>query len=183
VLNINTTKSEKIVQKYFQNKSKYLRKIQEFSGTISATPEKIFPLLCPAREADWIPGWDSELIYTESGYAEDKCVFRTNKSNTAGEGLWIFTGFKLNEYVEFVKFQKDILLHCRISLTQNEDGTTTKTWKTISTALTEEGNKKIESMIDDKNHNPVIHLMEYYLENGKMISKLSLMKNKIHGQD
>jgi hypothetical protein len=182
VLNINTIKSEKIVQKYFQNESKYLRKIQEFSGTFKATPAKIFPLLCPAREADWIPGWDSELIYTESGFAEDKCVFRTDKSNSAGEGLWTFTGFKLNEYVEFVRFQEDLLLHCRISLTQNGDGTTTATWKTISTALTETGNKKIERMADDKKHNPIINLMDYYLKNGKMISRSSLIKNKIHGQ-
>ncbi|MFX1389512.1 MAG: hypothetical protein ACFE9Z_05550 [Promethearchaeota archaeon] len=181
MLNINTTKSDRIVQKYFQNESKYLRKIQEFSGILKTTPENIFPLLCPTREADWIPGWDSELIYTESGYAEDKCVFRTDKSNSAGEGLWIFTGFKPNEYVEFVRFQQDLIIHCRIDLTQNKDGTTTATWKTISTALTEKGNSTIKSMTDKK-HNPVIHLMDYYLKNGKIISKSLLIKNKIHGQ-
>jgi hypothetical protein len=181
VLNIDISKSQKMVQNYLHKEAIYLRKTLEFSGTFETTPEKIFPLLCPAREADWIPGWDSELIYTTSGYAEDKCVFRTNKSNSAGEGLWTFTGYKLNEYVEFVRFQQDLLLHCKISLTQNKDGTTTATWKTISTALTEKGNKKIKSMTDDKKHNPVIHLMDYYLKNGKMISKSSLFKNRIHG--
>lgn len=181
MLNIKTLRSDRIVQKYLQNEPKYLRKIQEFSGTLKSTPKNVFPLLCPAREADWIPGWDSELIYTNSGYGEDKCVFRTNKSNSAGEGLWTFTGFKPYEYVEFVRLQQDLLLHCRISLTQNEDGTTTATWKTITTALTEKGNKKIENMAD-KTYNPVIHLMDYYLKNGKMISRSSLIKNRIHGQ-
>lgn len=179
---MDTSKSERIVQSFLQNGPKYKRKIQEFSGNFKTSPEKIFPLLCPAREADWIPGWNLELIYTSSGYAEDKCIFRTNNSNSAGEGLWSFTGFKLNEYIEFVRFQQDLLLHCKICLTQNKDGTTTASWKTISTALSEKGNKIIESMSGDKNHNPVIHLMDYYLKNGKMISKLSLIKNKIHGQ-
>ncbi len=178
---MDTSRSEKLVQNFLQHEPKYKRNVREFSGTFQTTPEKIFPLLCPAREADWIPGWNSELIYTKSGYAEDKCVFRTNSSNSTGEGLWTFTGFKLNEYIEFVRFQQDILLHCKINLTQNNDGTTTAVWKTISTALSEEGNEEIERMSGDKKHNPVIHLMDYYLENGKMISRRSLIKNKIHG--
>lgn len=179
---MDTSKSERLVQNFLQNEPKYKRKIQEFSGTFETTPENIFSLLCPAREVDWIPGWDSELIYTKSGYAEDKCVFRTNKSNSAGEGLWTFTGFKLNEYIEFVRFQQDILLHCKISLTQNKDGTTTATWKTISTSLSEKGNKEIDKMFDNNKPNPIIHLMDYYLKNGKMISKRSLIMNKIHSQ-
>jgi len=93
---MDTTKSERIVRDYLQNEMKYKRKIRKFSGTFDTTPERIFPLLCPAREADWIPGWNCELIYTKTGYAEDKCIFRTEKSNPAGEGLWTFTGFKLN---------------------------------------------------------------------------------------
>lgn len=179
---MDTSKSERLVQNFLQNEPKYKRKIQEFSGTFETTPEIIFPLLCPAREADWIPGWDSELVYTKSGYAEDKCVFRTTKANYTGEGLWTFTGFKLNEYIEFVRFQQDILLHCKISLIQNEDDTTTANWKTISTALSEKGNKAIEKMSDYNKHNPVIQLMDYYLKNGKMISKHSLIMNKIHSQ-
>jgi len=179
---LDTLRSENLVEEFLQNKPKYKRKAYEFSGTFETTPEKIFPLLCPAREADWIPGWDAELIYTKSGYAEDKCVFRTNKSNPAGEGLWIFTGFKLNECVEFVKVKKDILLHSKITLTPNKDGTTTATWKTISTALSEEGNKEIEK-ISDKNHNAIIHVLDYYLKNGNMISKHYLLNNKIHRQN
>lgn len=178
---MDTTRSEKLVQNFLQRESKYKREIREFNGTVETTPDKIFPLLCPAREADWIPGWDADLIYTSSGYAEDKCIFRTNKSSSGGEGLWIFTGFKLNEYVEYVKFKKDTLLHSKINLTPNDDGTTTATWKTISTALSEDGNKEIENA-SAKNHNAIIHVMDYYLKNGKMISKDFLLKNKIHGQ-
>lgn len=28
-----------------------------FTQSIKGTPEQVFPLFCPVREADWIPGW------------------------------------------------------------------------------------------------------------------------------
>lgn len=180
---MDTSRSERLVQDFLQHEPKYKRKIQEFSENFETTPETIFPLLCPAREADWIPGWNTELIFTESGYAEDKCVFRTDKSNSAGEGLWTFTGFTLNEYIEFVRFQRDVLRHCKIHLTQNEDGTTTATWKIISTALSEKGNKLLDNIsTEERKRQPIFELIDYYLRNGEMISKLSLIKNKIHGR-
>ncbi len=180
---MDTSRSERLVQSFLQHEPKYKRKIQEFSENFETTPETIFPLLCPAREADWIPGWKTELIFTESGYAEDKCVFRTDKSNSAGEGLWTFTGFKLNEYIEFVRFQRDVLRHCKIHLARNEDGTTTASWKIISTALSEKGNKLLDNIsIKERKRQPIFELIDYYLRNGEMISKLSLIKNKIHGR-
>ena len=46
---------------------------------IAAPPERVFPLLCPVREAEWLEGWADELeiIHCGTGYAEDGCVFRT----------------------------------------------------------------------------------------------------------
>jgi len=180
---MDTSKSERITRDYLQNERKYKRKIRKFSGTFDTTPERIFPLLCPAREADWIPGWNCELIYTKTGYAEDKCIFRTDKSNSAGEGLWTFTGFKLNEYIEFVKFQEDILMHCKISITQNQNGTTTASWNITSTALTENGNKEIDKMSkEDKSSKALFNMIDHYLKKGKKISKESLVWKTIHGQ-
>ena len=39
---------------------------------------KVFPLLCPVREADWIDGWNPVLVLTQSGFAEQDCVFITD---------------------------------------------------------------------------------------------------------
>lgn len=47
-----------------------VRKQFSRSQHVHASPEAIFPLLCPVREYDWIPGWDCRLVYTESGLAE-----------------------------------------------------------------------------------------------------------------
>jgi hypothetical protein len=53
-------------------------------------PGRIFPLLCPVREHDWVPGWTADVLYSDSGYAEDGCVFRTEHTEL-GETVWTIT--------------------------------------------------------------------------------------------
>ncbi len=36
-----------------------------------APPEQVFPLLCPVREADWVPDWRYRMIYSRTGVAEE----------------------------------------------------------------------------------------------------------------
>lgn len=59
------------------NSFKALRVAHEYTQTNPASPERVFPLLCPVREADWIPGWRCKLVYSESGVAELGCIFTT----------------------------------------------------------------------------------------------------------
>ena len=40
------------------------RIIHTYRQTIDATPEKVFPLLCPVREAEWLDGWQYAMIYS-----------------------------------------------------------------------------------------------------------------------
>ena len=172
---MNTSKSDKIVERYRQRVDKPMRKFQRFSGTWPTTVEELFPLFCPAREADWIPGWDCELIYTDSGYAEEKCVFRTGKSNSAGDGVWVFTGYEKNKFVEFVRFQEDVLTHAKITVTDNNDGTVTATWNVITTALTERGNKEVGKMKEgDQRHDVHSKLIDHYLKKGETIKRSAL---------
>jgi hypothetical protein len=148
-----------------------------FSSTWETTVEELFPLFCPAREADWIPDWDCDLIYTQSGYVEEDCIFKTDRSNpTAGEGLWMFTGYALNQYVEFVMIQEDMVLRARITVSDNKDGTATATWEVLRTGLTENGNKKIDALPqeDPPEANALARMIEYYLKKGKTISRPAL---------
>ena len=46
---------------------------------IRASLEDVFPLLCPKREEQWIPGWECETIWSHSGYNEEGAIFRTTK--------------------------------------------------------------------------------------------------------
>lgn len=45
--------------------------------TLPAPPAAVFPLLCPVREAEWLPGWTAGVLHSRSGFAEEGCVFST----------------------------------------------------------------------------------------------------------
>jgi hypothetical protein len=54
-----------------------------------AEPARVFPLLCPVREADWIDGWHPLLVVSESGVAEADCVFTT--AAEPADAIWYVT--------------------------------------------------------------------------------------------
>jgi hypothetical protein len=60
-----------------------------YTQQIIAPPAEVFPLMCPVREADWVPGWAAGLVLTESGAAEHNCMFTTPDGD--GEAIWIIT--------------------------------------------------------------------------------------------
>jgi hypothetical protein len=45
--------------------------------TVPAAPGRVFPLLCPILEYQWLAHWRCELLHSASGVAEEDCVFRT----------------------------------------------------------------------------------------------------------
>ena len=53
------------------------RVTRTYTQQLVAEPSKVFPLLCPVREADWVDGWDPLVVLTQSGVAEPECVFVT----------------------------------------------------------------------------------------------------------
>lgn len=67
-----------------------------------APPERVFPLLCPVRECDWVEGWDPRVVYSESGLVEEDCVFIT--PDREREAVWLVTRYEPARFsVEFVK--------------------------------------------------------------------------------
>jgi len=64
-----------------------------FTQSIKGTPEQVFPLLCPVRETDWIPGWTTDWVISNSGVAELDCIFQTPPRPGAGEAasIWVIT--------------------------------------------------------------------------------------------
>ena len=179
----DTSKSDRILQRFRQRNFKSKRKRQEFSGTWDTTVAELFPLFCPAREADWIPGWDSDLIYTDSGLVEDNCLFKTDKSNAAGDGLWMFIGYEVNHYVEFVRIQADIISRGRVTVNDNNDGTVSATWNILYTGLTEKGNQEIDKL-PEKNPpqaDALVKMIDFYLKKGKTINRASLAAGTLAG--
>ena len=54
------------------------------------TVEEVFPLLCPKREEEWIPGWECETIWSKSGYNEEGAIFCPGRQSIrAGIIQWL----------------------------------------------------------------------------------------------
>ena len=76
--------------------------------SINAVREKIFPLLCPVREEEWIDGWDKniyESTYTKSRFVERYSVFRENSLKKwlfgeRGPTTWVTTVYEPEEYMQ-----------------------------------------------------------------------------------
>jgi hypothetical protein len=66
--------------------------VREYTQSIHATPDEVFPLLCPVREGEWLEGWSDHctLIQSVSGVAERGCVFVTHHRGEP-ETVWVVT--------------------------------------------------------------------------------------------
>lgn len=73
------------------------RVTHEYVQNNAAPPEKVFPLLCPVREAEWVPGWEYRLVYSRSGVAERGCVFTTPNPD-ASESTWVVTEYAPQDF-------------------------------------------------------------------------------------
>jgi hypothetical protein len=58
---------------------------------IEGPPDRVFPLLCPVREAQWLDGWVGRPIHAETGVAELGGVFATEHADQAEPTIWLIT--------------------------------------------------------------------------------------------
>ena len=171
----DTHRSNAIVEEFNQRAPQQVRRNYSFTGTWHATAEQIFQLLCPAREADWIPKWSAKILYSSTGYAEDKCIFETPADSAAGEGVWTFSSYKQNQLVEYVGFGPDSVTHGRVTVSENSDGTTSATWDISVTALTQEGISKVSKLPQGHQANsPAEKLVQHFLEKGEVADMAAL---------
>lgn len=134
-------------------------------------PERIFPLLCPKREYDWIESWKGNIIYSKSGFAELDCVFSTEFPGDMKE-IWIVDRIDKNEQIQFVRFTESRVIRYRITLIDNNNDTTTAIWEQTITSLTNEGNIYIENFSDTEYENrtkALKKMLNYYLTTGQML--------------
>lgn len=90
------------------------RVTRTFTQHLIAEPSRVFPLLCPVREADWIEGWNPIAVWSESGVAEPDCVFVT--AAEPHDAIWFVTRHEPEAgYVEMLKVTPDVTA-CRLSI-------------------------------------------------------------------
>ena len=90
------------------------RVTRTFTQKLVAEPAKVFPLLCPVREADWIEGWDPPSVFSESGVAKVDCVFLTEAC--PGNAIWYITRHEpRNGFVEMIKITPTVTA-CKLTI-------------------------------------------------------------------
>ena len=145
---------------------------------IDFPPDAVFPLLCPVREAEWLDGWDYELIYSASGYAEKDCVF---KSKHVGEPdtIWLITEHDTENYrIGFARVTPGSrVAKVEIGLRENADGTTSAEVTYVVTALSEEGNRFVEGYTEESFRRAMRwweQSMNHYLKRGEKLRRESV---------
>ena len=96
------------------------RATHTYRQSLCASPAKVFPLLCPVREAEWADGWLPELVISSSGVAERDCVFIT--ADKLEKTIWYITRHEPERwFVEMLKILPGVTA-CRLEIQLSENG-------------------------------------------------------------
>lgn len=98
------------------------RATHTYRQKLDAPPARVFPLLCPVREAEWAAGWLPDLVISSSGVAERDCIFITPDEH--GKVIWYVTRHEPERwFIEMLRILPGVTA-CRleIKLSGNGDG-------------------------------------------------------------
>ena len=124
------------------------RLVRTFVQDILAPPEAVFPLLCPEREKEWLPGWDARMIHSASGFAERGAVFET--AHADGHTLWLVAEYDPPRRIAFARWQPDgLIVHIEIVLARQHTSSTAVGICYTFTAVNEAGAKTLAAMGED----------------------------------
>ncbi len=161
-----------------------------FQGSIGASSGKIFPLLCPKREEEWIDDWDADaykLISTKSGFNEKNCVFQENFTKKFlfrenGPTTWLTAVYEPEQFIlEFLLIFDDMAVMNRaIRLVESKSHTTTCQWSDTITSLSGPWNESVRQRLETQLKAFSYYLgviLKYYCEAGKILKLFSIIEN------
>lgn len=139
--------------------------------TWKSTPDRVFPLLCPVRETDWIPGWDPQLVVSNTGVMEHDCIFV--EPATPNDAIWIVTSYDPNRFVEMYRTVPGVTVSkFSIKLEATQDNATSAFVTYEHTAIGDEGEKIVDGFTADSFAEFMSHFdaaINHYLTTGSKI--------------
>ena len=145
-----------------------------YTQHLSAPPAQVFPLLCPVREAKWVPDWEPRLVISNSGVNEEDCIFVM--PDDPHDAIWVVTEWNPVTYVvKFVKVMPGKAV-CRIAmqLTAGPGNSTCAEITYSYTALSEAGKKLVDGFTAEHYEKFIMfeweHALNHFLTTGKMVS-------------
>jgi hypothetical protein len=152
-------------------KRELVRNVICHEGEIAAPAEKIFPLLCPVREYEWLDGWSCRLVYSKSGFAEMGAVFTTELRAEEGASIWTVSRYEPDRAIEFVVVLPGVhVMTMAISLNPLGPGRTHLTWTFVFTSLTGP-NVAFDEASFERDRAFIDRALEHYCREGNMLRR------------
>jgi hypothetical protein len=148
------------------------RTIQEHRMRLDGKPEAVFPLLCPVRETEWIETWRCEMIHSESGFAEQDCIFRTDFPADGPRDTWVVSRYEKPRLIEFVRVNAIRAIRYTITLEETGAGGTEAIWRQVITGLDAPGDAFVEQLSDAAfrtRMSALEQMLNHYLTTGRML--------------
>jgi len=152
-----------------------------FETRLNSTPARVFPLLCPVREYEWIPQWQCEMIYSESGVAELGCVFSTDFNDGLGTEVWVVSHFEPDSKIGFVRIGPARTTRYVIELKPEGDGSIIS-WRQEITSLNDQDLRSLEAHSEAKYKALMTNLnkmLDHFLRHG---TPLDIDASRVHNK-
>jgi hypothetical protein len=148
---------------------------KQYCQTIHATPDKVFPLLCPVREAEWLDGWQYTMIHSKSGLVEAGAVFKTSRHGEP-DTVWVVTKHDpSNLRVEFTRFtHQSRICILKIGVRPRYASGSYVDISYTYTGISPAGNQFIDEYTDEVFHTDMKHWedsVNHFLQTGKKLKK------------
>ena len=147
---------------------------KQVNMTIQALPDEVFPLLCPVREYEWIEPWQCDMVYSESGIAENNCIFLTDLPDRGGPEIWTVSRYEPNRCIEFVRFTPgEKIVRLDIWLAPTASGHCDLLWRKIFTGLSQNGNRVVETLANNQfeiESQMIQRMLDHYLKTGQRLA-------------
>ncbi len=148
---------------------------KEYRQTIHALPDRVFPLLCPVLEAEWLDGWQYTMIYSRSGLVKEGAVFTTPRGGEP-DTVWVVTKHDpSNLRVEFTRFtyqSRTCVLKIRVRKRDEKSSYVDIAY--TYTGISAAGNRFIDALTDDVFHADMKHwedAMNHFLRTGNQLKR------------
>jgi hypothetical protein len=147
-----------------------------YTQSIHAPPAEVFPLLCPIRELDWAPGWTVDWVISNSGLAEQECLFQTPAPQEADSpSIWIITRHVAEDFeVEMYKVTPGkTVAKLQIALAARGDSGTSARISYELTSLGSDGDAFLQEFTEQWYENFMQgweSAMNHYLKTGEMLA-------------
>ncbi|HTX74355.1 MAG TPA: SRPBCC family protein [Rectinemataceae bacterium] len=140
---------------------------------LGACAERVFPLLCPVLEYEWLPGWSCTMIYADSGRAERDAVF-TTRERMHRRAVWTLITYEAPRLVEYlIVGGKDLVIRLSISLRGSGPERSEVEWRMLFTASPAMATMHLAGSFSEANFAAMMRDRErqlnHYLLEGSMI--------------